>query len=82
MVISTVSHQTPLGDLWSSWTAQGLYRLSWKQPPATAQANSSQIVQLDELLQEYFATGRANFHRIDVDPEGWTEFSRRIYSSC
>ena len=77
-----ISHHTPLGKLWSSWTPLGLYRLSWDRPKEPRSCNHAQIVQLDSLLQEYFACGRANFHCIEVDPTGWTEFSRRIYDAC
>ena len=81
-VTTITSHQTPLGDLWSSWSPLGLYRLSWEKHKSASQANSVQVVQLDQLLQEYFQTGRANFDRVEIDPTGWTEFSRRIYDGC
>ena len=76
-VTSATSHPTPLGELWSSWTSLGLYRLSWDPPQRATPASSAQVVQLDQLLQEYFQTGRANFHSVEIDPTGWTEFSRR-----
>ena len=79
---TTTSHRTPFGDLWSSWTPNGLFRLSWEKHKATQLANSARVVQLDQLLQEYFETGDANFHRIEIDPSGWTEFSQRIYNAC
>jgi methylated-DNA-[protein]-cysteine S-methyltransferase len=81
-VSNAISHQTPLGDLWSNWTTKGLFRLSWEKHKPAAQANSAQVVELDQLLQEYFETGDANFHRIEIDPTGWTEFSQRIYNAC
>lgn len=82
MIIATTSHATPLGDLYSSWTGQGLYRLSWEPPQNGVNPRSNLVVQLDELLQQYFTGGPSNFHQIEVDPVGWTEFSRRVYDSC
>lgn len=82
MANSILSHSTPLGMLWSSWTARGLFQLGWDRPHPGRAANSHQAARLDQLLNEYFATGRANFHEVEIDPTGWTEFSRRIYDGC
>ena len=82
MTFSTLSHSTPLGKLWSSWSEQGLFRLGWESPHSGPTARSHQAVRLDQLLQEYFETGRASFHEIEIDPSGWTDFSRRIYNGC
>jgi methylated-DNA-[protein]-cysteine S-methyltransferase len=59
-----------------------LFRLNWERPKHRHAANSHQVVRLDQLIQEYFETGRANFHEVEIDPSGWTEFSRRIYNGC
>lgn len=82
MAFSTLSHSTPLGTLWSSWSGQGLFRLGWVSPKAGLSAKSHQAVRLDQLLLEYFETGRASFHEIEIDASGWTDFSRRIYNAC
>ena len=75
-------HRTPLGRLWSVWSPLGLYRLSWARPDEPSHADSVRMVQMDELLQTYFRSGSADFDRIEIDPTGWTEFSRRIYDAC
>ena len=82
MLMTSISHATPLGTLWSSWTSLGLFRLSWDPTQNSLAASSHQVVRLDQLLQEYFETGCANFHEVEIDPSGWTEFSRRIYNAC
>ena len=68
MAISILSHSTPLGTLWSSWSGQGLLRLGWEPPTAGLLAKSHQAVRLDQLLQEYFETGRASFDEVEIDP--------------
>lgn len=80
--MTQTSHRTPFGDLWSSWTTRGLFRLGWEPHESDSRANAAQVVQLDQLLQEYFETGNASFDRIEIDPTGWTEFSQRIYNAC
>ena len=90
-------HVTPLGTMYSRWTAKGLYSLNWTDAdpaerslelnafeptllePAASRAQSER---LDELIDDYFSTGRTSFSSIEIDTQGWTTFSKRVYQAC
>lgn len=82
---------TPLGEIWSIWTDQGLYRLSWDTPKNTDLENESprvalnlqrQMEKLDVLLDDFFRDGKDVFASVQLDPVGWTPFQRRVYEQC
>ena len=84
-------HATPLGEIVSVWTEQGLYRLCWGQPNRNDLENESshisstiqrQIKNLDKRLDDFFRDGQDVFLDVQVDPTGWTPFQRRVYENC
>lgn len=85
IIRSVVSHESPLGPMWSHWTDRGLYRFDWDapdDPSRTSNRQSSESQLLAEWLGDYFRSGNVSFDSIPVDPSGWTEFTSKIYDRC
>jgi len=86
--ITSALHSSPFGNMVSDWTDRGLYSLAWTASAAdhpnagSATAIGQQAQRLDELLEEFFATGHTDFGDIVIDATGWSEFRRRIYHFC
>lgn len=83
----TAQHASPLGSLWSTWTANGLFQLSWQIPPHDPWCQKTlppnhQASLLDRLLHDYFQGHNAPWHELVLDPTGWTSFTRRVYRHC
>ena len=82
----TVSHETPMGTMWSTWTPSGLYRLDWNRPddhPITeALEVPSHVREFGDALSTYLQGGSDEFDGIAIDPSGWTEFTRHVYENC
>lgn len=81
-------HESPLGTLYSQWTAAGLWQLGWERPPldsadgATA-AVERQAEELDRCLNRFFADGDGDvFADVAVDASGWTPFFGDVYRAC
>lgn len=71
----------------STWTDAGLYSLDWEQTPDPESvqgilADDARAQHLDDRLNEYFVTGRADFDSIDLDTDRWTSFTKDIYRCC
>lgn len=73
----------------SVWTEAGLHTLAWQTDQqrladslATTNAKEPRSCQLDDCLQLYFETGRANFAAVQIDPQGWTPFTETVYRNC
>lgn len=76
-------HTTPMGSLVSQWTDAGLYQLVWQDGSSGESRDVfDQAMELGDLLNVYFETGRADFSRITVDSVGWTPFRRQVYEAC
>ena len=59
-------HTTPLGEMWSHWTEQGLYRLSWESPnaeeafresPTVSDGVRRQMDQFENCLDGFYREG-------------------------
>lgn len=80
-------HPSPIGTLWSTWTSTGLFSLNW-QPPTTTPSgglNSTETTrahELENLLSDYFQGRKVSFRNIEIDPLGWTPFTRQVYQCC
>ena len=86
-VVEMVTHESPLGDLWSTWTERGLYTLGWKKPDTLIESTNSKgagrrAIELDHLLAEYFHSGRVAFAEVKVDSTGWATFAANVYRYC
>lgn len=86
-IVEMVAHESPIGDLWSTWTESGLYSLGWKKPDRNLESSnlkdaSQRACELDRLLAEYFHSGSAVFSGVTVDPAGWTSFTANVYRCC
>lgn len=72
----------------STWTDNGLFSLCWDSPgdihPGDIDDGADGVgpEELEDRLEEYFATGRADFRSIVLDTEGWTPFTRHVYQCC
>ncbi|MGB7323287.1 MAG: methylated-DNA--[protein]-cysteine S-methyltransferase [Rubripirellula sp.] len=83
-------HATPLGTMWATWTAAGLYRLDWNQPddvPVDATVTpettgNADAADFDKRLSAYFRDGTESLQDIKLDTSGWTDFTRRVYENC
>ncbi|MGB7345931.1 MAG: methylated-DNA--[protein]-cysteine S-methyltransferase [Pirellulaceae bacterium] len=89
MEIQTFTHTTSMGDIVSSWTLDGLFRISLgPDDQIAADANrllgkdQDRISDFDQRLQRYFETGTEDFGDVAIDPVGWTPFMSRIYECC
>ena len=83
----TAQHPSPLGSLWSTWTTQGLFQLSWQTPPHDRSRQETlhschQASVLDRLLHDYFQGRKVSWHELVLDPTGWTSFTQRVYRHC
>lgn len=83
----TAQHSSPLGSLWSTWTANGLFQLSWQTPFLDRSRQEKlfpnhQASILDTLLQDYFEGRKVLWHELAIDPTGWTSFTQRVYRQC
>ncbi|WP_068141759.1 methylated-DNA--[protein]-cysteine S-methyltransferase [Roseimaritima ulvae] len=81
-------HSSPLGTLYSQWTAAGLAHLGWQRPPledldvATDQVQR-QAEHLDECMQRFFADGDGDvFADVTLDTTGWPPFFADVYRAC
>ena len=71
--------------MWSRWTERGLFQLDWDQPDFVTPSDddcSADVEALSAKLQSFFASGRADFNSIVLDPVDWTEFTIKIYEHC
>lgn len=81
-------HESPLGTLYSQWTAAGLWHLSWERPPLgcddrPAAGVERQAEDLDSCLSRFFADGDGEvFASVTVDTSGWTPFFGDVYRAC
>ena len=94
MPMVTADHDTPLGTMWSAWTARGLYSLHLGPPRGLDMDQrrgetefcdavmQTRISALDERLDAFFRTGRESFDDVVIDSRGWTEFASRVYECC
>lgn len=92
MHATTAIHCTPLGDMHSVWTANGLYSLNWEQPvdweqpglesAAADDLTTQRIEQLNVAIDHFFESGRESFRHITIDDNGWPPFTTRIYQQC
>lgn len=86
MHLTIADHETPLGQMWSSWSDRGLYSLNWQRPEAEsvlASTNTQQrIEQLTKRLADFFQGGQESFSSIAIDRSGWTDFMTQIYDCC
>ncbi|WP_161604512.1 methylated-DNA--[protein]-cysteine S-methyltransferase [Roseiconus nitratireducens] len=80
---------TPLGPLSAAWTQRGLWSLAWAESDSDAAASSPEVSasddraqRLQQRLETYFQTGRADFGSIEVDAAGWTPFQTQVYREC
>ena len=83
----TAQHPSPLGSLCSTWTAIGLFRLSWQTPSHDRSCQETllpnhQASVLDTLLHDYFCGHKVSWHELVIDPTGWTSFTQRVYRHC
>ena len=83
----STQHPSPLGTLWSSWTQNGLFRLSWQAPGheypiSTATLADQNASILDALLNDYFQGKKVTWNDIMLDRSGWTPFMERVYQHC
>lgn len=80
-------HSSPLGPLWSHWTARGLQQLSW-EPPAKDHTRQATLVpdeqgsMLDTMLQLYFKGKDVPWHDVALDRTGWPPFAGQVYDHC
>ena len=86
MRLTMTDHDTPLGQMWSAWTDQGLFSLNWERPeeqPAIASASiRRRMEELNKRLADFFRNGQESFASISIDPSGWTEFTTQVYHHC
>lgn len=84
-------HDSPLGEMRSLWTPQGLYSLSWisetnggaaSSITESTAAENTAARELDRQLERYFAGEPVSFDSLQVDHQGRTEFTRRVYQCC
>lgn len=71
-------HATPLGPMWSTWTALGLYRFDFKKPDGPTARSKD----LDRALEAFFRGDHSAIESLTLDATGWTEFTRRVYEAC
>ena len=84
MSLVTHQHTTALGEIWSQWSTRGLYRIELQRPIDADLTAIEQLEpkQLDRQLIEFAKTGCGTFEDVIVDPDGWTDFSVRVYDAC
>lgn len=85
------SHPTPMGVMYSFWTPQGLYRITWSSPSALG-ANrypvgggsdlQRQIADFDRAIAAYFDGDCGLLDSVQVDPATWTPFFATVYRIC
>lgn len=75
-------HTTPLGDMTSTWRDDQLFSLDWNTTDTCSEHQGRQGRRLDDRLQEYFETGRADFREVPICFDGWSEFHRVVYERC
>lgn len=73
----------------SVWTESGLHTLSWQtdqqrlaEPLEGSKQSDLRPCHLDDCLQEYFETGRADFSTVQIDSQDWTPFTEAVYRNC
>ena len=82
MSLEQHSHLTPLGPMTSSWTTEGLYSLEWTDTVPADTSETECCRHLQDLLDNYFETGQADFTRLELDQEDWSPFHSRVYDQC